>query len=768
MLFNFFKISIRRFWKEKKLNLLLILCFSIGLICFGMTNYYLEFIRGQYLYYPNSSKIANIYSVDQTTKRYGSSYQGRCINNIFLYNPLKCEKIAYSGMRQKDDVTFFYEGKEVSYILNSLCVTKDFPQVYSLEFIDGDLRVGSIVLSESYARKVYGKSNPVGNSLFVLSNENGKLLKKDYVITGVVKDLPKGLDEWADMYVVIDDKFTDDKLYSGKIALLFDERLDETSIETYLPGEKYEWEDYRLKAESLHQAYDELSYIVLFISLLGSLILFLVFFNFVKNFIQDFYTRTRELGIRMVFGSSLLGLYLLLLVDIFLFLFIALMVTMGLTDILLPLYYMYFPDSVALDEIIQIDVWVLYKSYIEIILSLLVISMVIAFGVVYRIKKRILTESIKIGRSGKMVKALLALQFIVSTFFVGSSLGLLLFSNHSKVTINRTLSDEESEHIFHVVLDNVRFMGAEEELLSSIKAIDFVENISLVGSELTRSIVFNDTVSFEGIIKDVDRNYFSFFNLPMIAGRLPATENEIVVSKFLNLELDKLATRTVMINNVYYTVVGVYDQLPFKPMSKNLLQKGEKYRNNVISLSKGNPKDFYVKVQAGKKDYVRSEIEKIIRTKLPNTIPFYLKTFKEEQLLTIDATKSVTDLFLLFSFMSIVIVVLSAYTAITKDVNSMEKQIAVRKIYGASSFDISILLGGIYLGLYITSLVVALPLVYHFLLNNVRSDLDYNLIHNFLFWFSIALIVGVIIFLSIAWKIYKISNKKVISMLRYE
>ena len=396
MLFNFFKISIRRFWKEKKLNLLLILCFSIGLICFGMTNYYLEFIRGQYLYYPNSSKIANIYSVDQTTKRYGSSYQGRCINNIFLYNPLKCEKIAYSGLRQKDDVTFFYEGKEVSYILNSLCVTKDFPQVYSLEFIDGDLRVGSIVLSESYARKVYGKSNPVGNSLFVLSNENGKLLKKDYVITGVVKDLPKGLDECADMYVVIDDKFTDDKLYSGKIALLFDERLDETSIETYLPGEKYEWEDYRLKAESLHQAYDELSYIVLFISLLGSLILFLVFFNFVKNFIQDFYTRTRELGIRMVFGSSLLGLYLLLLVDIFLFLFIALMVTMGLTDILLPLYYMYLPDSVALDEIIQIDVWVLYKSYIEIVLSLLVISMVIAFGVVYRIKKRILTESIKI------------------------------------------------------------------------------------------------------------------------------------------------------------------------------------------------------------------------------------------------------------------------------------------------------------------------------------------------------------------------------------
>lgn len=47
MLFNFFKISIRRFWKEKKLNLLLILCFSIGLICFGMTNYYLEFETGQ-------------------------------------------------------------------------------------------------------------------------------------------------------------------------------------------------------------------------------------------------------------------------------------------------------------------------------------------------------------------------------------------------------------------------------------------------------------------------------------------------------------------------------------------------------------------------------------------------------------------------------------------------------------------------------------------------------------------------------------------------
>lgn len=98
----------------------------------------------------------------------------------------------------------------------------------------------------------------------------------------------------------------------------------------------------------------------------------------------------------------------------------------------------------------------------------------------------------------------------------------------------------------------------------------------------------------------------------------------------------------------------------------------------------------------------------------------------------------------------------------------MEKEIAVRKINGASSFDISILLGGIYLGLYIVSLVVALPLVYKFLLYNMRTDLDYSLMRNSLFWFSIALLVGMIIFLSTAWKIYKISNMRIVSMLRYE
>lgn len=770
MIWSFFKISMRRFWQEKNLNLLLILCFSIGLICFGMTNYYLEFIRGQYLYYPNSSKIANVCSVNQKTKKYGSEYLGRCINNMFLYNPLKCEKIVYSGMRQKDDVTFFFEGKEVSYVLTSLRVTKDFPQVYSLDFVYGDLQeytVGSVVLSESYAKKVYGKSNPVGNSLFVFSPENGKLVKRNYVIVGVVKDLPKGLDECADMYVVIGDKFMDDKLYSGKIALLFDESLDETSIDSYLLGEKYEWEDYRLKAEGLHQAYDELSDVVLFISLLGSLILFVVFSNFVKNFIQVFYTRTRELGIRMVFGSNLFGLYLLLLVDIFLFLFVALIVTMVLTEILLPVYYMYLPDSVALDEVIQVDVWVLFKSYIEIVLSLLMISMVIAFGVVYRIKKRILIESIKIGRSGKMVKLLLTIQLIVSIFFVGTSFGLFLFSNNSKITINRTLSDGESEHIFHVVLDNLRFMGVEKELLSSVKEINFVKDMVLAGSESTHSLVLNDTISFSGIVKKVDQNYFSFFNLP-VEGRLPAYENEIVVSKLLNLELDKLGTRTVIIDNTYYTVVGVYEQLPFKPMSKNLLWKGERFCYNVISLSGCSEKDFYVKAQDGKKDYVGSEIKKLIRTKLPDTIPFHIKTFEEELLLTIDSTKAIADLFLLFAFISIAIVILSVYTTITKDINSMEKEIAVRKINGASSFDISILLGGIYLGLYIVSLVVALPLVYKFLLYNMRTDLDYSLMRNSLFWFSIALLVGMIIFLSTAWKIYKISNMRIVSMLRYE
>lgn len=770
MTLNFLKISMRRFWQEKNLNLLLILCFSIGLICFGMTNYYLEFIRSQYVYYPNSSKMANIYSVNKKTRKTYSEYMGRSINNLFLYNPLKYAKIAYSERRKKEDVTFFFEDKEVSYLLNSLCVTKDFLDVYSLDFIYGDLQeyadVG-VVLSESYSKKVYGKSNPVGNSLFVLSNENGKLLKKNYVIAGVVKDLPKGLDEYADLYIIMEDKFVEDKLYHGKITLLFDEILKEISIDSNLLDEKYEWADNGLKVEYLHQIYDELSDILLFISLLSSLILFLVFFNFVKNFIQVFYTRTRELGIRMVFGSNLFGLYLLLLVDIFLFLFMALITTIALTEMLLPVYYMYLPDSVALDETIHVDIWGLFGAYIKIVLCLFAVSMVVAFGVVYRIKNRILIESIKMGRSGKIVKFLLLLQLIVSTFFVGSSLGLYLFSNNSKVTINRTLSNEESEHIFHLILDNVRFMGVEEELLSSVKEIDFVEDIALAGSESTHPIVLNDTISFSGIVKKVDRNYFSYFNLP-IEGNLPVYENEIVVSKFLNDELDKLGTRTVIIDNVYYTVVGVYDQLPFKPMSQNLLWKGEKYRYNVISLSGCSMKDFYVKAQEGKKEYVSGEIEKLIRTKLPNTIPFHFKTFREELYLTIESTKAIADLFLLFAFMSIIIVVLSVYTTITKDINSMEKEIAIRKMNGASSLDITILLGGIYLALYIVALVIALPLVYKFLSYNVRTDLDYGLIRNSVFWFSTSFLVGLIIFLSIAWKIYKISSMRIVSMLRYE
>lgn len=771
MILNFLKISIRRFGQEKNLNLLLILCFSIGLICFGMTNYYLElFVRDQYVHYSNSSKMAKVYGINKKTKKTYSEYLGRSINNLFLYNPLKCDKITYSEKCKKEDVIFFYEDKEISYLVNSLRVTKDFPYVYSLDFIYGDLReyiVGGALLSESYSKKVYGKSNPVGNSLFVLSNENGILLKKNYVITGVVKDLPKGLDEYADLYIFKEDKFVDDKLYHGKITLLFDEILTETSIDSNLLDEKYEWDDNGLTVVTLHQAYDELSDIMLFISLLSSLVLFLVFFNFVKNFIQVFYTRTRELGIRMVFGSNLFGLYLLLLVDIFLFLFVALITTMVLTELLLPVYYIYLPDSVALEEAIQVDGWVLFRIYIKVILYLFAVSMIVAFGVVYRIRRRILTESVKVGRSGKMVKFLLVLQLIVSTFFVGSSLGLYLFSNNSKVTINRTLSNDESEHIFHLVLDNIRFMGFEEEILSSVKEIDFVTDIMLTGSESTYPIVLNDTTSFSGIVKKVDRNYFSFFNLA-VEGRFPVYENEIVVSKYLNYELDKLGVRSVVINNVYYTVVGVYEQLPFKPLSNNLLWKGAKYRYNAILLSECSAKDFYVKAQNGKKDDVSSEIGKLIRAKLPDTISFHFKTFREELLLTIEAAKAVADLFLLFAFMSIIIVVLSLYTTITKDINSMKKEIAIRKINGASSFDIAILLSAIYWGMYVIALVIAMPLVYKFLSYNMLTDLDYSLIRNSLFWFSIALFVGIIIFLSTAWKIYKISNMRIVSMLRYE
>ena len=72
----------------------------------------------------------------------------------------------------------------------------------------------------------------------------------------------------------------------------------------------------------------------------------------------------------------------------------------------------------------------------------------------------------------------------------------------------------------------------------------------------------------------------------------------------------------------------------------------------------------------------------------------------------------VRNLILLLSVISLLITILSIYAAISLDTQGRQKEVAIRKINGATPKIIAILFGKLYIILLIVSFTIAMPLVY--------------------------------------------------------
>ena len=84
-----------------------------------------------------------------------------------------------------------------------------FLKMFQLQFIKGNAATAfnqlySLVVSETMAKKFFGTTDVIGKSLKVNN-------KKDYVITGVIKDLPKNVSfqfDWLAPFKIYEDENT--------------------------------------------------------------------------------------------------------------------------------------------------------------------------------------------------------------------------------------------------------------------------------------------------------------------------------------------------------------------------------------------------------------------------------------------------------------------------------------------------------------------------------------------------------------------------------
>ena len=120
---------------------------------------------------------------------------------------------------------------------------------------------------------------------------------------------------------------------------------------------------------------------------------------------------------------------------------------------------------------------------------------------------------------------------------------------------------------------------------------------------------------------------------------------------------------------------------------------------------------------------------------------------------------------LLLAIVSILLLILSIYSGISMDV--INRQVAIRKINGATPRVIALLFGKIYLIIYLSVFVIIYPLVRLVLISiTQKSNLQsiYSWSWGVLLFFTMALLI----FLVTAYKIYKVMHLNPASVLKKE
>jgi putative ABC transport system permease protein len=390
MLKSYFKIALRSLWRHKAFSLLNIIGLAVGMSAFFLIY---QYVRFETSYDKFNTKQGRIYRLvtDLTstaaTQHAPNTSMPMAINLKADYPEIE-DIVRLNGssvLIKKGDVRF--EESKTVYADSSLFFIFDFP------LVDGNPSTAlrspfSVVLSQTTAKKYFGDSNPMGQTL--LFSDSGF----SATVTGIMKDIPENSSIKADLFVSMSTRkrFRDSLDYRwGNFGvtsyLLLKPGVDPASLQAKLKpfiqrhiGEKLkaQQQNYILFLEGLKDVYwstrggfvsGSKSNVYIF-SIIGLFILLIACINFVNLATARAAERAKEVGIRKVVGAAKFQLTGQFLGESMVVCLVAFVLSLGLCSLALPLFNQLAGKTIS-DGILTQPVYILTLLFIAMVIGLL-------------------------------------------------------------------------------------------------------------------------------------------------------------------------------------------------------------------------------------------------------------------------------------------------------------------------------------------------------------------------------------------------------------
>ncbi|MCD6598170.1 MAG: ABC transporter permease, partial [Bacteroidales bacterium] len=635
----------------------------------------------------------------------------------------------------KHDETFFYED-DVYYVDSTVF------NVFSYKFLSGNpetalLEPNSIVLTSSFAKRYFGKSDPLGKSIETSGGNS-------YKITGLLEDvpenshlkfsamisrntLPRQIGSWGNFgvftYILLPEG-TDYKQFENKISEMYDKYMagifEKMGIEIEYVIQPVTWIHLHSTMDGEPEPTGSIAYIYIF-SVVAIFMLVIASINYMNLATARSTKRAREVGLRKVLGSDRGLLIFQFLMESLVLTLIAALFSIVLVNLILPSFNQISGKSLNFLSVLEPD---FLLSLLGIVLFLGIVGgsypafYLSRFNSVKVLKGEVTTAYRRLS----FRKILVVIQFsislimIISTWVVYSQIGFLKNKDvgFDKTNVIRLdLSTEEmirqSDVFREAILTNPGIMN--------VGSTD--TRIGYGSGKLILRMETPEGMDERGVNLGVcDDAFIETMGITILQGRgfsremMADTATGVIINETLakRMNWDDPIGKKVQIGSSRNTespvarVVGLmkdYNQT-------GLYNEVESYLllfrlNNEVMYVKFGDKDV-----SGTLSFIGQKWESLFSDK-PFKYTFLEDDFKNQ----FEQDRKRGLILAVFSLLTILIASLGLFGLSSFTVETRTKEIGVRKVLGAGVMEITAMIIKEFVLLILISIVIAFPIAYY-------------------------------------------------------
>jgi len=458
--------------------------------------------------------------------------------------------------------------------------------------------------------------------------------------------------------------------------------------------------------------------VALFLLLLGCI-------NFINLTTAQSAQRAKEIGIRKTIGSSKKQLIFQFLSEAFLLTFIATLLSVALTPLILKAFSGFVPDAVKFSILQQPDI-ILFLLVLVIIVTLLsgfYPAIILSSYKPITVLKSQISSSTTGTRNAWLRKTLTVSQFVIAQFFV---MATILVSKQISYSLNKDLGFKKDAIAYFYTNYNDTIKTHKATLLNmlhnipEIAMVSLSSNAPLSGGTSTEVMKYNDRkkeIETDVQEKYGDTNYINLYSIKLLAGRNLSSSDTV---------------KEMLINETYMHVLGFQNpqdvigkyinwndkMVPVCGVVKDFNQKSlhEPIKPLLIASDIRNEGLVNLLLQPQNIDGTTwkaalDKSEKAFKEIYPND-DFYYGFFEEDIAKYYTQEQNISSLLRWATGLAVLISCLGLLGLVMYITTQRTKEIGVRKVLGATVSQLVTLLSKDFVQLVLIAFVIAVPLAW--------------------------------------------------------